>query len=75
MQELLSRLIGRRVDIFCVGAASLRGEVVEVDSGVLQLRDEAHNIAYVAVEKIAVVWEVRDNEQRAGFMAVTPAER
>lgn len=75
MQEFLSRMTGRKMDIFCVGAASLRGEVVEVDGGVLHLRDEDHNVAYVAIEKISVVWEVRDNEHRAGFVAVTPNER
>ena len=30
MQEFLSRMIGRRVDIFCGGASSLRGEVVKI---------------------------------------------
>lgn len=75
MQEFLSRMTGLKMDIFCVGAASLRGEIVEVDGGVLHLRDEDHNVAYVAIDKIAVVWEVRDNEHRAGFVAVTPNER
>lgn len=75
MHEFLSRMTGRKMDIFCVGAASLRGEVVEVDGGVLHLKDEDHNVAYVAIDKITVVWEVRDNEHRAGFVAVTPNNR
>ena len=75
MQDFLSRMTGKKMDIFCVGAASLRGEVVEVEDGVLHLRDEDNNVAYVAIEKIAVVWEVRDNEHRAGFVAITPNER
>ncbi len=75
MQEFLSRMIGRKLDIFCVGAASLRGEVVAVDGGVLHLNDENKNLAYVAIEKITVVWEVRDTEHRAGFVAVGPADR
>lgn len=75
MQEFLSRMTGRKMDIFCVGAANLRGEIVEVENGVLHLRDEDHNVAYVAIDKIAVVWEVRDNEHRAGFVAVTPSNR
>ena len=75
MQELLSRMIGRKLDICCVGAASLRGEVISVDGGVVQVRDEEQHIAYVAVEKISIVWEVRDNEHRAGFVAATPVDR
>lgn len=75
MQEFLSRMTGRKLDVFCVGAASLRGEVVEVDGGVLHLKDENDKVAYVAIEKIAVVWEVRDNEHRAGFVPVVPSDR
>jgi len=75
MQEFLSRMTGRKLDVFCVGAASLRGEVVEVDGGVLHLKDEDHKVAYVAIDKIAVVWEVRDNEHRAGFVTIPPNER
>lgn len=73
MQEFLSRMTGRKMDIFCTGAASLRGEVVEVDGDVLHLKDEEDHVAYVAIGKIAVVWEVRDNEHRAGFVAGPPS--
>jgi len=72
MQEFLSRMIGRRMDIFCSGAASLRGEVLKVEGGVLHLRDDEQHVGYVAIDKIAVVWEVRDNEHRAGFVSVPP---
>ncbi len=69
MQDFLSRMIGRKVDIFCVGAASLRGEVVKVEGGVLHLRDEEQSMGYVAIDKIAVVWEAReDDSHRAGFV-------
>lgn len=70
MQDFLSRMIGRKVDIFCVGAASLRGEVVKVEGGVLHLKDEDQGVGYVAIDKIAVVWEAREDDQhRAGFVA------
>lgn len=72
MQEFLSRMIGRRIDISCGSASSLRGEVVKVEGGVLHLRDEDGHIGYVATDKIAVVWEVRDSEHRAGFVSGTP---
>jgi hypothetical protein len=69
MQEFLSRMIGRRIDIFCGGASSLRGEVIKVEGGVLHLKDEDQMTCYVAIDKIAVVWEARDQEHRAGFVS------
>ena len=69
MQEFLSRMIGRKIDIFCGGASSLRGEVVKVEGGVLHLKDEDQLMCYVAIDKIAVVWEARDQEHRAGFVS------
>lgn len=69
MQEFLSRMIGRRIDIFCGGASSLRGEVIKVEGGVLYLKDDEQRMCYVAVDKIAVVWEARDDEHRAGFVS------
>jgi hypothetical protein len=69
MQEFLSRMIGRKIDIFCGGASSLRGEVIKVEGGVLQLKDDEQEICYVAIDKIAVVWEAREDEHRAGFVS------
>jgi hypothetical protein len=69
MQEFLSRMIGRKIDIFCGGASSLRGEVIKVEGGVLQLKDDDQEICYVAIDKIAVVWEAREDEHRAGFVS------
>ena len=68
MQEFLSKMVGRKVDIFCGGASSLRGEIVKVDNGVLHLKDSDHKLCYVAIDKIVVVWEARDDEHRAGFV-------
>jgi hypothetical protein len=69
MNEFLSRMIGRKIDIFCGGASSLRGEVLKVEAGVLHLKDDDELTCYVAVDKIAVVWEARDPEHRAGFVS------
>jgi len=69
MQEFLTRMIGRRVDILCSVGVSLRGEVMKVEGGVLHLKDD-EQLCYVAVGKIAVVWEARDDDQhRAGFVS------
>jgi hypothetical protein len=71
MRELLSKLVGRRVHIFCEGAPKLLGEVMKVEGGVLHLRDDDHQTSYVAIDRIAVVWEARDeNEHRAGFVPI-----
>jgi len=71
MHELLAKLIGKKIDLVCSGSSSLRGEVLKVESGVLHLKDNDDKTCFVAIDKITVVWEARDEEHRAGF--VTPA--
>lgn len=70
MEDFLSRQIGKRLDIYCGGASSLRGEVLKVELGVLHLRDDDGKSCYIAIDKIVVVWEARDDEHRAGFVPV-----
>jgi hypothetical protein len=67
MEEFLTQMMGKKVDVSCGTGASVRGEVVNVKDGILFLRDE-EKVAYVAVEKIAVVWEVTEHEVRTGFV-------
>lgn len=71
MQEFLATLIGRKIDIFCGGASSLRGDVLKVEGGVLQLKDDEGHLCYVAIDKISVVWEARDEGNRAGFRSTS----
>ena len=68
MQTLLAKMIGKKIDVYCVGASSLRGEVIKVEDGVLELKDSDEKTCYVAIDKIAVVWEAREAEHRAGFV-------
>ena len=68
MEEFLRTLIGRRIDAFCGGTSSVRGEVVKVENGVLHLKDEDDEICYVAIAKIIVVWEKRDKDRHPGFI-------
>jgi hypothetical protein len=70
MQEFLSKMIGRKVDLFCGGASSLRGEVMKVEGSVLHLKDDDGQMCFVAIDKIAVVWEAREDEKRAGFVSM-----
>lgn len=68
MHQLLSNMIGKKIDIYCGGGSSLRGEVLKVEDGVLHLKDNEQRTTFVNIEKIHVVWEARDDEHRAGFV-------
>jgi len=68
VEDFLARLIGRKIDIYCGGGSSLRGEVLKVEMGVLHLRDDDGKSCYIAVDKVVVVWEARDDDHRAGFL-------
>jgi hypothetical protein len=69
MQEVLSKLIGKKVDLYCGSASSLRGEIVKVEDGVLHLNDTEKRMCFVAIDKIVAVWEAPDEEHRAGFVS------
>lgn len=67
MEDFLTQLMGKKVDVLCGTGAAVRGEIVDVKKGILYLRDE-EKVAYVAIDKVAVVWEVKDHEIRTGFV-------
>ncbi|MDT7603350.1 MAG: hypothetical protein QOF61_1347 [Acidobacteriota bacterium] len=69
MEEFLSKMSGRVIDVFCGGGARLRGEVLKVEGGILYLKDDEEQLCYIVIEKIIAVWEAREHEQRAGFVA------
>ena len=68
MEELLNQLLGKKIDVTCGTNATFRGDVVDVKSGVLYLRDEDDKVAYVAIDKIAVIYECKDHLTRPGFI-------
>ena len=68
MEDFLSKHIGHKLDVYCGGSSSLRGDVIKVEGGVLFLRDDNGKNCYVAIDKIVVVWEARDDDHRAGFV-------
>lgn len=67
MEEFLRQLMGKEIDVSCGTSSVVRGNVVDIKDGMLYLRDEDENVAYVVVEKIAFIWEVTNREPRAGF--------
>jgi hypothetical protein len=75
MQTILSKLLGKKIDLYCGGASSLRGEVLKVEEGVLHLKDSDDKTCYVAIDKILVVWEAKDEEHRAGFVPSQSLEK
>jgi hypothetical protein len=68
MEELLNTLLGKKIDVTCGTNAAFRGDVVDVKSGVLYLRDEEERVAYVAIDKIAVIYECKEHLSRPGFV-------
>jgi uncharacterized 2Fe-2S/4Fe-4S cluster protein (DUF4445 family) len=68
MRELLAKLVGKKIDLFCGGTSSLCGKLVKVDEGVAHMVDEDNQMFYVAVERIIALSESRSGEQRAGFV-------
>ena len=68
MEQLLSKLIDKEIDVVCTGTSSLRGKVVKIDGDVLHLRDDDDNVCYVAIDKITAVWEKRDQNRHPGFV-------
>ena len=68
MEELLRNLMGKKVDVSCGGSATFRGDIVDVKKGVLYLRDESEQVAYIAVDKIALINECKDTQSRPGFL-------
>lgn len=68
MRELLAKMVGKKVDIYCGGTSSLRGKLVKLDEGVAHMVDEDDRMFYVSVERIVVLSETRDPEHRAGFV-------
>jgi hypothetical protein len=69
MEELLKQLMGKKIDVTCGSNAAFRGDVIDVKGGVLYLRDEDDKVAYVSVNMIAVVYEIKDQHARPGFIS------
>jgi hypothetical protein len=68
MKDLLTKFIGKKIDVYCGGSSSLRGEVLSVETDVVHLRDDDGKSCYVAIDKVIVVWEAKDDDHRAGFL-------
>ncbi|MBE7515806.1 MAG: hypothetical protein HS105_04225 [Chloracidobacterium sp.] len=68
MEELLKSLMGKKVDASCGTNAAFRGSVIDVSKGVLYLRDDDEKVAYIAIDKIALITEVMEPHTKPGFI-------
>ncbi len=69
MREFLTKMVGKKLDVFCGGTSSLRGKVVKVEESVVHLVDEDDHLFYVAIDRIAVISEAKEREKNAGFVS------
>lgn len=60
--------MGKKVDVTCGTNAAFRGDVIDVKNGVLYLRDESDDVAYVSIDKIAVIYEIKEPASKPGFI-------
>ncbi|MBX3283359.1 MAG: hypothetical protein KF756_12910 [Acidobacteria bacterium] len=68
MEELLKQLMGKKVDVACQTNVNFRGDIVDVKNGVVYLRGDDERVAYVAIDKVAAIYEVKDAATRPGFI-------
>jgi hypothetical protein len=68
MDDFLTQMMGKKIDVACGAGMIVRGEVVNVQNGILYMRDEQERAAYVAINKITTVWDVKDLDNRPGFV-------
>ncbi len=69
MEDFLKQLMGKEIDISCGANATFRGDVVDVKNGILYLRGDNEKVAYVVIDKIAIVWETKNQQSRPGFVS------
>ena len=68
MEEFLKQLMGKEIDVASGNGTAVRGNLVDVKDGILYMRDEEEKVAYVVIEKITCIWEVAEEEPKAGFL-------
>lgn len=69
MQDLLSKLIGKKGRHQLWQRVESGGEVMRVEAGVLHLVDAQQEKCYAAIDKIVAVEEAEDDAHKAGFVS------
>ena len=68
MEELLKSFVGKQVDISFGANSIVRGDVSEVRDGVLFMEDEDQRAVFISIDKINVVWQIKETHSRPGFV-------
>ena len=68
MEEFLRTLMGKRIDAFCGANYGVRGEIINVENGILQMKDDDGELCYVAVDKIIAVRQKDEKGRQSGFI-------
>ncbi len=68
MEELLTGLVGKKIDVNCGTTAVYRGDAIGVKNGVLHLRNEDDTDVFISIDKIAAMFECKDLPSRPGFI-------
>jgi hypothetical protein len=68
MEQYLTSLNGKQVDISFGGSSVVRGRITGLKEGILFLEDEEERTLYVVIDKITVVREVKEHLSRPGFV-------
>lgn len=69
MENVLLGLVGKKIDVVCMGAVAQRGENRGAGGGVLTLLSDDGKTVYVAIATVVAVSEVSDASSRPGFIA------
>lgn len=67
MKQLLSKYLGKTIEINLGGAATIRGQIEDIIEGTLKLRDEDETVFFIPIDKIHVFWESNEREKTVGF--------
>ena len=68
MEQLISSLAGKKIDVNCGAGALFRGENLGYENGVLSLKDEHGKTVYIDGSRILALSEVSDAASRPGFI-------
>ncbi|NOT47742.1 MAG: hypothetical protein HOP17_08320 [Acidobacteria bacterium] len=69
MEEILSGLAGKKIDVNCGSNVMYSGQVVTSTGGILKLENEDGEDIFIAIDKIAAFSERKDHLSRPGFIA------
>jgi len=69
MEEVLNNCKGKKIDVACGTVAVYRGVVSEIRDGILVLKDDDGQSAYISIDKISVVYECSESSARPGFVS------